>query len=81
MKPSPHRAGDRLARSAAVRQRRLAPGLFALLVALPAAAHPWPLERLLALPLERLLQLKITAPGAARVAKLHLAARVDEVRS
>ena len=78
----PRPAGDRTSRRAGARQRRIAPGLFALLVALPAAAHPWPLERLLALPLERLMQLRITAPGAVRVAEFHaVPARAGEVRS
>jgi hypothetical protein len=36
------------------------PGLLALALAFPSAAHPYTLEQLLRLPLERLLQLEIS---------------------
>ena len=48
---------------------RLLPGLLALALAFPTAAHPYTLEQLLRLPLEQLLQLEISprrvsqAPG------------------
>jgi len=41
-------------------RRRLLPGLLALALTFPSAAHPYTLEQLLRLPLERLLQLEIS---------------------
>ena len=68
--PSAH-----VARSARCWRARLAPGLVAAALALPAAAHPYSLDALLGMPLERLLQLQIaprrtalaTQPGASMV--------------
>jgi hypothetical protein len=42
----------------------------ALALAFPGAAHPYDLAQLLAMPLERLLQLKISVRGGARGAVL-----------
>ncbi len=44
---------------------RLAPGLIAAALAVPGAAHPYSLDALLQMPLERLLQLQITPRRAA----------------
>ncbi len=42
-------------------RRRLLTGLIAIGIAFPSAAHPYTLQQLLRLPLERLLQLELSS--------------------
>src|SRR5882762_1156180 len=43
-------------------RRRTAPVVLAALLCLPHTAYPWTLERLLRMPLQQLMQLRISAP-------------------
>ena len=56
----------------AVRQRkRLWRGGLALALAVPQAAHPYSLEQLLHLPLERLLQLQVSPRRVSHIGASH----------
>jgi hypothetical protein len=52
---------------------------FALALAFPGAAHPYTLVQLLALPIERLLELKITSASAGQLVPRGLPARAGQV--
>jgi hypothetical protein len=65
MKRSPDIDGSNTTRPGGWR-RRAAAGLLALGLTFPGVTHPYSLEQLLRLPLERLLQLKISAQPVAQ---------------
>lgn len=56
------------ARRARPWRARLLPGVLAAALAAPQAAHPYTLDALLRMPLERLLQLEVTPRRAALTA-------------
>jgi hypothetical protein len=65
MKTQRYRSAGRPGLTTSRRHRGLWAAGVALALAFPAAAHPYDLAQLLAMPLERLLALKITSRGGA----------------